>query len=295
LQKAARLSLETLQADLTALKKQLTSVGESLGKAAEDLERQMKDFIEKSHGQLGELEQLMEDVEKLGDSLATFFCEDPSSFKLETFLQLISKFVSRVKTAHEENVQRKLREEREEKRRKQKEEDDKRKKSNKAAQKSKQTAKGFVDRLLSGIRGGSKLRQQASAAKDVESPKSKSWSQLKKGLFGRKSSSSQPPVKSDNTAPVTEDPTYADSNHSNDQGGRQETETTQFTVPSSAETVVSNQSEHMEGTTPKLLEHDIMSMSVDNGLETERLSEGVIISGNKNVPEAWGDTTGSIQ
>ena len=41
-----RLSLETLQSDLNALKKQLTSVGKSLGNASEDLEQQMRDFIE---------------------------------------------------------------------------------------------------------------------------------------------------------------------------------------------------------------------------------------------------------
>ena len=124
----------------------------------------------------------------------------------------------------QENVQRKLREEREEKRRKQKEEDDKRKKAkqdaSKAAQKSKQTARGFVDRLLSGIRGGSKLRQQASAAKDVESTKGKTWNQLKKGLIGGLSSSPRPPSdarESDDTVVVLKDHTQADSKQPNDQ------------------------------------------------------------------------------
>lgn len=139
----------------------------------------------------------MADVHKLGSRLATFFCEDPSTFKLGTSLQLISKFVSRVRAAKQvrrhpgrtrisvisfyycfslllqENEQRKLREEREEKRRLQKEEDDKKKKAKqetaKAAGKPPEVSSGgCVDRLLSGIRGGSKLRDRASLATSEE-------------------------------------------------------------------------------------------------------------------------------
>lgn len=99
----------------------------------------------------------------------------------------------------QENLQRKLREEREEKRRKQKEEDDKRKKAKrdaeKAAKKSEGKARGFVDLLLSGIRGGSKLRQQASAATTRESKTSKKWNQLKKGLVSAFPSSNRLPSR----------------------------------------------------------------------------------------------------
>jgi hypothetical protein len=41
----------------------------------------------------------MEDVHKMTERLAGFFCEDPSSFKLETLLKLISNFISRVNAA----------------------------------------------------------------------------------------------------------------------------------------------------------------------------------------------------
>lgn len=43
---AFRLSLDTLQADVNALKKKLTSVGWSLQESAEDLKEQMTGFIE---------------------------------------------------------------------------------------------------------------------------------------------------------------------------------------------------------------------------------------------------------
>lgn len=62
----------------------------------------------------------------------------------------------------QENLQRKLREEREEKRRRQKEEEAKKKEKSTARSVGKPpevTQTGCVDRLLSGIRGGSKLRQ----------------------------------------------------------------------------------------------------------------------------------------
>ena len=66
-------------------------------------------------------------------------------------------------------------------------------------------------------------------------------------------------------------------------------EITQVPSPTSLEGVVSNHNEHVEGI--KRLDND--AMSVDSGLEVVSLSEGLIVSGNKNVPEAWGDTTGN--
>jgi hypothetical protein len=192
-QKAARLSLDTLQSDMNDLKKSLSTITLSLEKASQDLQQHMQGFIKESECQLQDLEALMEDVHKMTERLAGFFCEDPSSFKLETLLKLISNFISRVNAAKQENIQRKQREEREEKRRLQKEEEEKKKKAKqetaKAAGKPPEASSGgCIDRLLSGIRGGFKLRQQASEASEGSSMSKKiKWSKLKtmtKGVMG---------------------------------------------------------------------------------------------------------------
>ena len=174
----------------------------------------------------------MEDVHKLSERLAGFFCEDPSNFKLETLLKLISKFISRVNAAKQvgqghqllvpinhysdctvllfllvqENIQRKQREEREEKRHLQKEEDEKKKRAKQEAAKAagkppEASSGGCIDRLLSGIRGGFKLRQQASAASEGSSTSKKmKWNKLKtmtKGVMGGLSAAKKSTTKAD--------------------------------------------------------------------------------------------------
>jgi hypothetical protein len=169
LDKASSLSLDTLQSDFNDLKKKLTSVGWSLEEAVVDLKQQMADFVDASNAQLNTLENLMEDVYKLTNRLATFFCEDPGAFKLENLFQMIKSFVTRMNAAHQENIQRKQREAREEKQRQQKEE-----KARKEKEKAEESGTGqppevcpfgCVDQLLSSIRGGSKLRQSVKVSK----------------------------------------------------------------------------------------------------------------------------------
>jgi dGTP triphosphohydrolase len=170
LERASRLSLDTLQSDLNELKKKVTSVGWSLEEAEEDVKQQMTDFFDASDTQLNTLENLMEDVNKLANRLATFFCEDPGVFKLEAIFQVINSFVTRLNAAHQENIQRKQREDGEKKRRQQQAKKEKGKEE-KAEESSPTTQApevpyGCVDQLLFGIRGGSKLRQSVKARKE---------------------------------------------------------------------------------------------------------------------------------
>ena len=64
----------------------------------------------------------MKEVEELRLELATYFCEDSTSFKLEEAIKIFNTFCEKFKKAIEENKQRKEQEEKAELRRKQREE-----------------------------------------------------------------------------------------------------------------------------------------------------------------------------
>lgn len=64
------------------------------------------------------MQRKIDDMERLRLDLASFFCEDPHSFKLEDCLKIFQHFCTRFNKAIDENNERKIQEEKVEMRKK---------------------------------------------------------------------------------------------------------------------------------------------------------------------------------
>nr|KAG5693718.1 hypothetical protein BaRGS_002101 [Batillaria attramentaria] len=121
LKDAAQVSFESLTSDVTAITNKVKAISEQIGRAGEDFQQQMAAFLKEANVEVEELEEDLKDIEDLRQELATFFCEDQTSFKIEECFKILQTFCERFKKAIEENKQRRMMEEKAEMRRRQKE------------------------------------------------------------------------------------------------------------------------------------------------------------------------------
>lgn len=87
-----------------------------------DLKCQMSEFLLSADTKLAMLKNSMKHVEILRLQLSEFFCEDPSSFRLEECFKIFQTFCEKFRQAVQENERRRLQEEQATIRRKMREE-----------------------------------------------------------------------------------------------------------------------------------------------------------------------------
>ncbi|XP_049446283.1 inverted formin-2-like isoform X1 [Epinephelus fuscoguttatus] len=157
-EKAAGLSLESIQSESNNLIKQLKNSEKKVSCSSDDVKEQFLSVIQENLQMCEQLQQLLSSVEDKRMDLAVYLCEDSSSFSIDELLSTIKTFRGLFLRAIKENETRRQ----QEKRRKQQEEDRKQKgDTNKIIRKdvSNQDEGCIIDNLLAEIRKGYNLKK----------------------------------------------------------------------------------------------------------------------------------------
>uniref|UniRef100_A0A8C5X5X0 FH2 domain containing 1 n=1 Tax=Malurus cyaneus samueli TaxID=2593467 RepID=A0A8C5X5X0_9PASS len=106
---AARLSIDIVEAELHSLSVKTKSVKDSIRRDPK-LFHQMESFLQFAIRHLKELEHQKRDLQKEGNALIDFFCEDKETMKLDECFQIFRDFCIRFNTAVKENREREIQE-----------------------------------------------------------------------------------------------------------------------------------------------------------------------------------------
>ncbi|NXE18635.1 FHDC1 protein, partial [Ardeotis kori] len=106
---AARLSIDNVEAELHSLSFKARSVKDSIRRDPKLL-HQMESFLQFAIRHLKELEHQKRDLEKEGNALIDFFCEDKETMKLDECFQIFRDFCIRFNKAVKENREREIQE-----------------------------------------------------------------------------------------------------------------------------------------------------------------------------------------
>ncbi|KFW75657.1 FH2 domain-containing protein 1, partial [Manacus vitellinus] len=106
---AARLSIDNVEAELHSLSLKARSVKDSIRRDPK-LFHQMESFLQFAVRHLKELEHQKRELQKEGNALIDFFCEDKETMKLDECFQIFRDFCIRFNTAVKENREREMQE-----------------------------------------------------------------------------------------------------------------------------------------------------------------------------------------
>ncbi|NXH62770.1 FHDC1 protein, partial [Rhabdornis inornatus] len=106
---AARLSIDSVEAELHSLSAKTRSVKNSIRRDPK-LFHQMENFLQFAVRHLKELEHQKGELQKEGNALIDFFCEDKETMKLDECFQIFRDFCIRFNTAVKENREREVQE-----------------------------------------------------------------------------------------------------------------------------------------------------------------------------------------
>ncbi|XP_026016095.1 FH2 domain-containing protein 1-like [Astatotilapia calliptera] len=109
IQAAARISLETLDAELHLLTSRTHSVEESIQRDTELLQ-QLDSFLQHATSSLCSLRGSRQQLKREGSELIDFFCEDRDTFRLDDCFSIFHTFCSRFTNAVKENMEREAKE-----------------------------------------------------------------------------------------------------------------------------------------------------------------------------------------
>lgn len=91
LEEAARLSIDTLKSDASALTTRVANVSSLVAHANSDLQLQMKDFLLSAQHRIENIKDQIERLEQVRVNLGTFLCEDLETFKLEECFKYVGQ------------------------------------------------------------------------------------------------------------------------------------------------------------------------------------------------------------
>ncbi|NXE59113.1 FHDC1 protein, partial [Calcarius ornatus] len=106
---AARLSIDSVEAELHSLSVKTRSVKDSIRRDPK-LFHQMENFLQFAVRHLKELEHQKRELQKEGNALIDFFCEDKETMKLDECFQIFRDFCIRFNTSVKENREREIQE-----------------------------------------------------------------------------------------------------------------------------------------------------------------------------------------
>ncbi|KAI7801008.1 putative FH2 domain-containing protein 1-like [Triplophysa rosa] len=101
---AARIHKQEIEADFQKEVSKVQVSKQNAGKQP-DLEEQMSDFLQDADTRIKETEASFKNLDAVSDSVAEYFCEDPSQFKLEECFSIFSSFCEKFKRAVQENLE----------------------------------------------------------------------------------------------------------------------------------------------------------------------------------------------
>ncbi|KAK6172315.1 hypothetical protein SNE40_016001 [Patella caerulea] len=161
---ASRLTVDNLTSEKTQALVSIKSLKSHVEKADEDVQKQFNTFLEEGFKDIEEAEELLKKIDELTKNLAHHFCEAETSFKVEECLINMKIFCEKVQQCEKENAQRQLQEERAAKRKIAQEElRAKREASGKSKDIPSDNEDCIIDKLLSDIKKGYKLRKTSPA------------------------------------------------------------------------------------------------------------------------------------
>ncbi|XP_061136642.1 FH2 domain-containing protein 1-like [Syngnathus typhle] len=102
---AARINPSELQAEFDRQVKKANDAKANTLKQ-EDLKAQMEDFLQDAEACLDEVERDLRELQSASDSVAEYFCEDPSKFRLEECCSIFDSFCEKFLRAVQENTAR---------------------------------------------------------------------------------------------------------------------------------------------------------------------------------------------
>ncbi|XP_062592916.1 inverted formin-2-like, partial [Saccostrea cucullata] len=175
LAKASRLTVDALTAEVKQLKTNVKKLHKDLETCPEDVKNQLKTFIQDAEEEMASLDKKLQEITELTKQLVSYFCENEKSFKLEECINNLNTFCERVKQCQKENLQRKQQEEKAERRKKQQQEMASKRAKHGPTVPEPDEDGCIIDRLLTDIRKGFKLRKTTPSAPSVkkEDPKVK--------------------------------------------------------------------------------------------------------------------------
>ncbi|XP_051934372.1 FH2 domain-containing protein 1-like [Hippocampus zosterae] len=104
---AARIHQSDLEADFDRQRQKVNAAKVNSLKQ-EDLKVQMEDFLKDAETCLDQVEQDLRELQSTSDSVAAYFCEDPSKFRLEECCSIFDSFCNRFLRAVQENTAREV-------------------------------------------------------------------------------------------------------------------------------------------------------------------------------------------
>ncbi|KAH9488450.1 hypothetical protein Btru_062772 [Bulinus truncatus] len=110
LKDASQVSVETLATDINSITNKVRAITDQICLAGKDFQQQMSIFLKEANIEVAELQEDLKEIEEIRAEMATYFCEDISTFKLEEFFRILQTFCDKLKKAHEENIQRLIKE-----------------------------------------------------------------------------------------------------------------------------------------------------------------------------------------
>ncbi|XP_059179273.1 formin-J-like [Physella acuta] len=117
LKDASQVSVESLVTDVSNIANKVRAITEQICLAGKDFQQQMSSFLKEANVEVNELEEDLKEIEHIRTEMATYFCEDLKTFKIEECCAILQTFCDKLKKAYEENVQRQLMEVKAEQRR----------------------------------------------------------------------------------------------------------------------------------------------------------------------------------
>ncbi|XP_034102764.1 formin-J [Drosophila albomicans] len=124
LENVSKTTVDQINNEIKALKTRRTEISEQVEQPEmdADIKQQMLDFLLAAKSELLVLSEGMEQVDKMREKLANFFCEDPGTFKLEECFKIFQNFCSKFRLSIKENEERVQKEQQATLRRKKREE-----------------------------------------------------------------------------------------------------------------------------------------------------------------------------
>ncbi|GFS10647.1 FH2 domain-containing protein 1, partial [Elysia marginata] len=101
LKDASSVSAEGLSTDIGNIASKVRALTEQIVVTGRDFQLQMAEFLKAANVEVVDLEEDLNDIEIMRKELATFFCEDIKTFKLEECFRVLQTFCDRMRKAIE--------------------------------------------------------------------------------------------------------------------------------------------------------------------------------------------------
>lgn len=172
LQKASRFTLEGMLTEFNSLKNSVHRLKSQLEHADQDVKGQFSSFLEEAENDIGDVDEAIGRVQKLSVRLASHYCENENSFKVDEFLEAFKEFCEKCKSCQQDLETWRINEEKAEQRRKtQAELAEKRRSGHGSVGLQVQQDRKIVDNLVNEIRKGKVLRRLSMRHKSSEAKK----------------------------------------------------------------------------------------------------------------------------